>query len=568
MEWKGFVKDQLNIEAPPKAFLRIRPFSINEDLLTSAKSSFECLEIYDNISNGDILLVHDQTGTQYYAGVISSVEGTTISTYQMQHIYSGNWLYDLPNILGVGDDKKWSFKRYQYLITATDKTWDKWSESDLPKIEDIEELKPLETTTFDDVSTGLKMEIGEKYTALCTTFVFSEERKNVEIAFSCDNGGHLYVNGSKETSYIYKIKDNVEEEPSKKQITIRKGWNKIEVLYSEESGADGWLVTIDGKHLSAFFNKLTSRYTSNVTSLEETFAQALRMYADGRMRDSTYVDELVRQRLSSIDIKVSTHTQGAFLTREDNYVCDMEEFIYSLYNRYQIQLVFDIPYSGPCSVTIGKCQLKDDLKVANNNNLIIDISPITEVEETNRLIIYNSDGTYRTTYITKADGSRVKEPTGTANRFGVVKTSIVFSDDDDQTLQWGYLPKMYNHKLSFSLRVLNPRKEKISYDADVYKPLATSGGSILLSSSGAILMAKIIEHREREANINLYGYDDFVLGRPLQVWKDDGYFSTVLTGREISREDDGSIKLINYTCGTVRTRLTEKLLMKYGVSQR
>lgn len=517
--WRGFVKDQLNLEAVPKAFLKIKTFSIKEDLLTSATSSFECLEVAENISHGDVVIITDETGVTKYQGVITSIEDTTINTSQMQSIYAGNWLYDLPNIIGVGDDKSWSYAKYDYQVD-TSKTYDTWSESDLPTIEDIEELTVKQTLAFLDSATSLSMNIGEYYTALCTTYVYSETRKNVTMAFSNDNGGFLYVNGSKVASYIYYDKSTKSQAtPTEATVTIRKGWNKIEVLYNEETGGDGWLVTIGGSHLSSYFSKMTSQYTSNVTSLEDTFAQALQLYANGQMRDSSYTDELVKQRLSPIKIKVSSQTQGAFLSQEDTYVCDMEDFIYSLYNRYQIQLDFDIPYSGECSVTIGKSSA-GEIKIGNNTNSIINISPITEVEETNRLIIYNEDGTYRATYVTKADGSRVKEPSGTANRFGVVKTSIVFSDDDDQTLQWGYLPKMYNHKLTFTLRILDN---------------------------------------------GLYKYDDFSLGMPLAVWKDTDYFSTVLTSKEMSLEENTPLSEVDFTCGTVRTKLTEKILMKYGV---
>lgn len=517
--WKGYIKDQLNIEEVPKAFVTIKSFSIKEDLLTSATSSFSCVSVADNISHGDVIIVCDETGITKYLGVITSIDDTTINTSQMQSIYKGNWLYDLPNIVGVGDDKMWSWDKYEYQID-TSKSYVDWSTSDLPKLEDIEELTILESKTFLNSATSLKMNIANYYTACATTYVYSEERKNITLNFSCDNGGLLYVNGSNVGSYLYWNKsEKAVNEPTECACTIRKGWNKIEVIYSEETGDDGWLVTVGDTSMHTYFLMLTSQYTSNVTSLEDTFANALELYAGGRMRDSSYTDELVKERLSHIEIKVSSQTQGAFLTREDMYVCDMEEFIYSLYNRYQIQLTFDIPYQGACSVTIGKSD-KSELKIGNNTNSIIDISPITEVEETNRLMIYNSDGTYRATYVTKADGSRVKEPSGTANRFGVVKTSIVFSDDDDQTLQWGYLPKMYNHKLTFTLRMLSK---------------------------------------------GLYKYNDFYLGMPLAVWKDTDYFSTVLTGKELSKQENAPISEVNYTCGTVRTKLTEKILMKYGV---
>lgn len=517
--WRGYVKDQLNLESVPKAFLKIKSFNISEDLLTSATSSLECVEVSDNISNGDILIVADEKGITKYLGVINSIDENTINTTQIQSIYKGSWLYDLPNIIGIGNDKSWHWDRYDYLIDPT-KDYQHWNNSDLPKLEALENLQIRESRTLLDSSTSLVMNLGEKYTACATTYVYSETRKNVTIVFSSDNGGILYVNGADVGSYVYyDSSTQAQRVPIECPVTIRKGWNKVQVVYSKETGSDGWLVTINGFHFNEYFTEQTSKYTSNVTSLEDTFAQALRLYANGKMRDSNYTDDLIKQRLSSIEIKTSSQTQGAFLTQEDTYVCDMEEFIYSLYSRYQIQLTFDIPYQGKCTCTIGKSNI-GEIKIGNNTNAIVDISPITEVEETNRLIIYNKDGTYRTTYVTKADGSRVKEPIGTANRFGVVKTAIVFSDDDDQTLQWGYLPKMYNHKLTFILKMF--------------------------------------------AN-SLYKYDDFKLGMPLAIWKDTDYFSTILTGREISKDENTPINEVTYTCGTVRTKLTEKLLIKYGV---
>lgn len=562
--WRGYVKDQLNLENVPKAFLKIKSFNIKEDLLTSATSSFDCVEVKDNISNGDVLIVADETGITKYLGVINSIDENTINTTQIQSIYKGNWLYDLPNIIGVGNDKSWHWDRYDYLIDPT-KDYKHWNNSDLPKLEALENLQIRESRTLLDSSTSLTMNLGEKYTACATTYVYSETRKNITMVFSSDNGGILYVNGADVGSYVYyDSSTQTLRVPIECPVTIRKGWNKVQVVYSEETGGDGWLVTINGFHLNEYFSELTSQYTSNVTSLEDTFAQALRLYANGKMRDSSYTDDLIKQRLSSIEIKTSSQTQGAFLTQEDTYVCDMEEFIYSLYNRYQIQLTFDIPYQGKCTCTIGKSNI-GEIKIGNNTNAIVDISPITEVEETNRLIIYNKDGTYRATYVTKADGSRVKEPIGTANRFGVVKTAIVFSDDDDQTLQWGYLPKMYNHKLTFTLRLLNRVNVPVKYTKMVDKYISTFQDEHITTELNRPIVATVPEITNKNVGMYLYSFDDFKLGMPLAIWKDTDYFSTILTGREMAKDENAPINEVNYTCGTVRTKLTEKLLIKYGV---
>lgn len=562
--WRGYVKDQLNLENVPKAFLKIKSFSIKEDLLTSATSTFDCVEVKDNISNGDVLIVADETGITKYLGVINSIDENTINTTQIQSIYKGNWLYDLPNIIGVGDDKSWHWDRYDYLIDPT-KNYQHWNNSDLPKLEALENLQIRESRTLLDSSTSLTMNLGEKYTACATTYVYSATRKNITMVFSSDNGGILYVNGTEVGSYVYyDSSTQTQRVPIECPVTIRKGWNKVQVVYSEEAVNDGWLVTINGFHLNEYFTEQTSQYTSNVTSLEDTFAQALRLYANGKMRDSSYTDDLIKQRLSSIEIKTSSQTQGAFLTQEDTYVCDMEEFIYSLYSRYQIQLTFDIPYQGKCTCTIGKSNI-GEIKIGNNTNAIVDISPITEVEETNRLIIYNEDGTYRATYVTKADGSRVKEPIGTANRFGVVKTAIVFSDDDDQTLQWGYLPKMYNHKLTFTLKLFKEVEVPVKKLERVEKNLTTFDNKNLKTENESYIMTTVYERVERKDKLSLYSFNDFILGMPLAIWKDTDYFSTILTGREMTKDENAPINEVHYTCGTVRTKLTEKLLIKYGV---
>lgn len=570
MDWYGYVKDQLDITSKPKAFLRIRSCSIKEDLLTSATSSFNCLEVADNISNGDVLLVTDETGKKKYLGVISSIEEETITTYQIQHIYAGTWLYDLPNIVGVGDDKLWTFEKYEYLIDKS-KSYEKWSTSDLPTLDELEGLEVLSTTTYKDSSTSLTMNIDDYYTAKCTTFVYSEERKKVNMWLSADNGGILYLNGSKVATYLYYDKSSKTSnvDPTKTEVTIRKGWNKVEVVYTEEDGTDGFLVTIEGTHLSSYFSKQTSQYTSDVTSLEGTFAKALELYANGQLRDSNYIDPIVKQRLSSIQIKVGTNTVGAFTSQDDTYTCDMEQMIYDLYNKYQIMLDFEIPYEGECFVTIGKSNV-DSLKIGNNTNSIVDISPITELEETNRLLIYNKDGTYRTTYAVKSDGTRVQEPSSIANRFGVVKTKIVFSDDDDDTLIEANLPnEMYNHKLTFTLRLLEKVKMKVSKFEDVPYCFVTQKQRYIITQSGLKIATTQTREVETilEEETSLYAYDDFILGMPLQIWNDTTYFSTILTGRSLTKSENAPVSQVDYTCGTVRTTLTEKLLIKFGVQR-
>lgn len=353
--WRAFIKDQLDLINKPITFLEILSFDVKEDLLTSATSNFNCLEVPSNISNGDILVLTNPQGIIRYTGIITSIEDLTIQTTQIQSLYKGTWLYDL--------------------------------------------------TSYSD------------------------------------------------------------------------------------------------------------------TSLEGIFKSSLEAYCGGKIRGSTFIDNLVKTRLGGLILSNSTTTSGSFETQEDNYTIDMEQMIYDLYSNYDIIVKTDINYSGDNKVTIGKSQATS-IKVGNNTYSIIDLSPVTKLEETNRLIIYSKDNVYRTTYVTKADGSRVEEPSSIANRYGLVNTKIVFSDDEIDTLLEANLPsEMYNHKVTFTLRL----------------------------------------------NTQLYKFDDFVLGMPLQVWIDSQYFSTILTGREYSKTDNQNVIEVKYTCGKVRTSLTKKLLLRLGV---
>lgn len=517
VNWRAYVKDQFNIGSLPKAFLKLMSFEINEDLLTTANSSFECYEVPSNISEGDILCVYNPFGKLRYKGKITSIEDLTIQTSQIVSMFGGQWVYDLPNWQGSGNNKSWLLEKYNYLMKDQEETdYTKFSTSDLPTLDDLIGQTMLSTQTYLDSNTSLSMNLGEKYTMKCTSYVYSDTRVKVNLTYAADNGCVVYVNSKKIGSVIYKSE---EEYSDTQEVIFRKGWNKIIVVYTEYTGGDGFLLTIDGNHLSSYFSQMTSLYTEDVGYLEEIFKTALSDYCNGKMRDSTYVDTLVKEKLGQLTFNVTSNTKGGFQTQNDNYTMDMEQMIYDLYSNYNILLDVNIPYNDTPSVNIGKSNV-NSLKVGNNIQTITSISPVTEVAETNRLIIYDNDGMYRTTYIAKADGTRVKEPSSTANRFGVVNTSIVYSDDEIKDILEANLPsEMYNHKLTFTLSLLS----------------------------------------------KIFKYDDFVLGMPLQVWKDSEYFSTVLTGRSYSKEQNQPVTEVNYTCGKVRTSLTKKLLLKLGV---
>lgn len=237
------------------------------------------------------------------------------------------------------------------------------------------------------------------------------------------------------------------------------------------------------------------------------------------MRGSTYIDSLVAQRLGGITIDY-TGTTAVNLpsTYEENSdsdeyeTIDFEEFIYSLYQKYGIVFDFEINIAGTNYVHI-KTPNYTKMKVGNNMFAISNMTPITEVEETNRLIIYGSDKTYRTTYVATKNGI-VEQPSTTANRFNITNTEIVFSDDPVEDLVAANLPQtMYNHKLEFTLLVKN----------------------------------------------FIYEFGDFNLGGELDIYYGDEYYNSVLTGYEMQKASNKNVTEVDFVCGIVRTKLTQLL---------
>ena len=249
-------------------------------------------------------------------------------------------------------------------------------------------------------------------------------------------------------------------------------------------------------------------------SLEKEIRWLLNKYSQGIMYGSSWTDTLVAQRLGGITVQYVGTTSASLPTDKDYTVVDMEKFIYSLYEDYGIILDFEINFSGTNYVTV-KVPDYDTIKVGNNMYAINNMSPITQIEETNRLIIYASDHTYRTTYVATAN-EIVETPSTNANRFNITNTKIVFSDDDVSDLVSANLPAtMYNHKLTFNLLVKN----------------------------------------------FIYEFGDFHLGGTLDVWHGQDYYNTVLTGYEIKKNTNQNITEVGFTCGKVRTALTKKLTL-------
>ena len=353
-QYRCYIKDQLDLEALPKAFMVVDTFEISTDLLTNATSSIKVMDVFSDVDEGDVLVLYDPMGTTLYTGVINSIEDKTINCSQMQSFYKGTWIYN---------------------------------------------VNPQST-------------------------------------------------------------------------------------------------------------------------LEEEIALLLQDYADGKLYRSNYVDPLVAQRLGGITIDFDGTTTVNLPTdldedgNEQMTTYDMEEFIYELYQKYSIKFDFEINVSGTNYVHI-RVPSFEKIKVGNNMYAIQNMSPITEIEETNKLVVFAQDKTYRTTYIATKN-EIVEQPATTANRFNITNTEVVFSDDPIEDLIASNLPsQMFNHKVTFTLIIRN----------------------------------------------FIYEFGDFNLGGELDIYNNDDYFNSVLTGYNISKQSNQNIVQVGFVCGKVRTALTKMLTL-------
>lgn len=254
--------------------------------------------------------------------------------------------------------------------------------------------------------------------------------------------------------------------------------------------------------------------------LEEELAYLLGQYSQGNIYQSTYTDPLVATRLGGITVDYTGSLTSSLPTDLDENgdelltEYDMEQFIYEMYEKYGIVYDFEINVSGTNYVHI-KVPTYTTVKVGNNMYAIKNMLPMTEISETNRLIIFNADKTYRTTFVATKN-SIVEEPTSLLNRFDITNTKVVYSDDASADLISANLPSvMYNHKIEFYLQIRN----------------------------------------------FIYEFGDFNLGGTLDIYYGDDYFNSVLTGYEIAKSSNMNITEAKFICGKVRSKLTQKLTL-------
>lgn len=224
-------------------------------------------------------------------------------------------------------------------------------------------------------------------------------------------------------------------------------------------------------------------------------------------------DPMVADRFP-FTVTASSSTAGTFDPQEPTYTMDFETLLMQMYNVHGIITEVSIPFEAVTpSITLKKAT-HSAIKVGNNVTPVRNMTPFTEVFETNKLVIYNAEGdTLRGAYYTTPQG--ITTNANSPLRLPVTKTKFIFDTDTplDDIKTANLQEEIYNHRITFDLLLNN----------------------------------------------GIYDFYDWELGMPLEIWYNGAYYSTIFTKYTMTKEMNVDVAMVNITCGKVRNTLTERL---------
>ena len=269
------------------------------------------------------------------------------------------------------------------------------------------------------------------------------------------------------------------------------------------------------------------KQTSPSTYLEEEIGKVLEHFMQGKLYGSSYTDTLIAQKLSPITIQtineITTLLESDLSDdgKEKWTQKDVVKWLYDLYDKYDIVLDLSVPLQAGSSVAKIWKPNYSGLKITDGFECINSITPTTETQKQNKLVVYwNSevDGEhqakeYRGTYILTSNGI-IQEPTSIAGRMNQVNTKIVFSDDPiEDVIASNLNDTLFNHKIDFNVNLTS----------------------------------------------KLFTFDDLKLDVPLEIYNGLEYYNTKITAKEFSFDENGVISDIKITGGKIRNSLTSKI---------
>lgn len=227
-------------------------------------------------------------------------------------------------------------------------------------------------------------------------------------------------------------------------------------------------------------------------------------------------DTLLNTIFGAFNLQTISSTNLTLESQEDHYVTNFASFLYDIYEKYSVQLLFDIPFSDETpTISIGVPNY-DKIKIGNNANIFRNFNIQKNIYETNKLVVYSEEtGQYRATWYGTTSG--ITDNPSALNRLQKIKTNIVFSDDDINILKASSLRnEMYNHEITCELIVKN----------------------------------------------KMFTIDSLKLGQPIDLYFNGEYYDTILTGYSLTCSENQELTTATLKFGLVRTSLTSKLFKR------
>ena len=223
-------------------------------------------------------------------------------------------------------------------------------------------------------------------------------------------------------------------------------------------------------------------------------------------------DPMVADRFP-FTVTASGQTAGSLEEKEATFVMDFETLLFQMYDLYGIITDISVPFRGTPTIRIAKSSASS-VKVGNNVLQVRNMTPFTEVFETNKLVIYNKEGTtLRGTYYTTPQG--ITTNANSPLRLPVTKTVFIFDTDTplNDIKAANLQEQIYNHRITFDLLLNN----------------------------------------------GLYDFYAWELGMPIEILYNGAYYSTIFTGYSMAKDMNVDVAAVSITCGRVRNTLTERL---------
>lgn len=265
---------------------------------------------------------------------------------------------------------------------------------------------------------------------------------------------------------------------------------------------------IECSQMMSLFNDNYLYNISNLATIEQTIANLI------NSQFKVNADPLIEEVFNKFLVTYVAGNSSTLASQKPDYVVNLEDFFYSMFDKYDVRLFFDVPF-GVSTPTIQVKQVNlPKLKLIDNTVYLPAFAPVTEVYETNKIIVYATEANnyaYRETWYASKNG--ITNNANELTRLAEIKTNIIFSDDDISIIKAQNLRnQMYNHKISVDM-ILNNR---------------------------------------------LYDFWAMELGQKMEIWYNGDFYDTILTGYELEKADGESLDTVRLIFGKVRTKASQR----------